>query len=210
MSDYHTLVATLQRFADEASRRPLSLGEALDSLDEAAYAFIVVILTLPFLQPVPLGPITVAAGLGFAALGWQLLRGHESPVLPRKVREAALSEKSWRTIVKVCLRILGFCRKFTRPRLQHLVSGRLGQKVGGVIMLASGLLMAVPFPIPLPGNNALPALAMLFQAIGELEEDGAMVFVALFWLTATVLYFAAYFLILWLFGREALAFLQFW
>ncbi len=207
MSDYHTLLATLQRIADEAQRRPLSLGEVVDSLDEAAYAFAVVILTLPFLQPVPLGPITVAAGLGFAALGWQLLRGHESPVLPRKIREAELSEKTWRTIVKACMKILGFCRKFTRPRMQHLVTGRLGQKVGGLIMLAGGLLMAIPFPIPLPGNNALPALAMLFQAIGELEEDGMMIFIALFWLVASVVYFAVYYLILWFFGKGALAFL---
>lgn len=206
MSDYQTLVATLHRFADQAKHGPLKLGTALDTLDEAAYAFIAIILTLPFLQPIPLGPVTVAAGLGFAALGWQLLRGHESPVLPKRLREAELSEKAWRTIVNVCLKILGFCRKFTRPRMQQLVSGRQGQQVGGAVLLAGGLLMAVPFPIPLPGNNALPALAILFQAVGELEQDGVMVFVALFWLVATVLYFAAYFLVLWFFGREALAF----
>lgn len=209
MSDYPTLVDTLQRFADEASRRPVTLGEAMDSLDEAAYAFIVIILALPFLQPLPLGPITVMAGLGFATLGWQILHGHESPVLPRRVREVELSEKAWRTIIKICLKILGFCRKFTRPRLQHLVSGTLGQKIGGFIMMAGGLLMMIPFPIPLPGNNAVPALALLFQAIGELEEDGAMIFVALFWLAASVLYFSAYFLVLWFFGKEALAFWQF-
>jgi hypothetical protein len=68
--------------------------------------------------------------------------------------------------------------------------------------------MAIPFPIPLPGNNALPALAILFQAVGELEEDGLMVFVALFWVVVTLLYFAAYFLTLWFFGREALAFVS--
>ena len=208
MSDYQTLITTLHRFAEQARHRPLKLGEALDSLDEAAYAFIAIILTLPFLQPMPLGPITVAAGVGFAALGVQLLRGHESPVLPKRLREAELSEKAWRTIVKICLRILGFCRKFTRPRMQHLVTGALGRKIGGVTLLVGGVLMAIPFPIPLPGNNALPALAILFQAIGELEEDGLMVFVALFWVVVTLLYFAAYFLTLWFFGREALAFVS--
>lgn len=206
MSDYHTLVATLHRFADEARRGPLKLGDALDSLDEAAYAFIAIILTLPFLQPIPLGPFTVAAGFAFAALGVQLLRGHDSPMLPRRMREIEMGERSWRAIVNICLKILGFCRKFTRPRMQHLVSGPLGQRIGGLTLLAGGLLMAIPFPIPLPGNNALPALAILFQAVGELEQDGVMVFVAIFWFVVTLLYFAAYFLALWFFGREALAF----
>jgi hypothetical protein len=206
VSDSHTLVETLHGFAEQARERPLTLGEAVDALDEAAYAFVAIILVLPFLQPIPLGPITVAGGLTFAVLGWQLLRGHESPVLPQRMRAVALHEKTWRVMIKVSLKVIGFCRKFTRPRLSHLVNGRLGRQVSGAILLAGGLLMAIPFPIPLPGNNALPGLAILFYCIGELEEDGLMVFVAVFWLIVTLLYFAAYFLVLWFFGQEALAF----
>lgn len=207
MCDYDTLVKTLQRFAEQSRERPLTLGEALDSLDEAAYGFIAVILALPFLQPVPLGPITVVGGVAFAVLGWQLLCGHESPVLPKSVREVALSEKSWRILVNVCLKILGFCRKFAKPRHTHLLSGRLGQKLGGFVLLSGGALMAIPFGV-LPFNNMLPGLAILFYAIGELEEDGLMLFISFFWLIVTVLYFGAFFVALWLFGQEALAFFK--
>jgi hypothetical protein len=205
MSDYHTLVETLHRFAEASKERPLTFGEAIDSLDEAAYALIAVILVLPFLQPLPLGPITVAGGVAFAALGWQLLRGHASPVLPQKLRNIAMNEKTWRILVNVCLKVLGFCRKFTRPRMQHLLSGRKGQQIGGGILLAGGALMAIPFGV-LPFNNLLPGLAILFYCIAELEDDGLMVFVALFWLVVTVLYFAAFFLALLFFGNEALAY----
>lgn len=207
MCDYDALVKTLHRFAEQSKKRPLTLGEALDSLDEAAYAFIAVILVLPFLQPVPLGPFTVIGGLAFATLGWQLLRGHESPVLPHKVHAVELSEKSWRILVSVCLKILGFCNKFTKPRYTYLVSGRQGQKIGGFVLLAGGALMAIPFGV-LPFNNMLPGLAILFYAIGELEEDGLMVFIAFFWLVVTVLYFGAFFFALWYFGQEALAFFK--
>jgi len=200
------LIEILHGFAEQAKERPLTLGEAVDALDETAYAFVAIILVLPFLQPIPLGPLTVAGGLTFALLGWQLLRGHESPVLPQRVRSVALHEKTWRLMVKVSIKAIGFCRKFTRPRLTHLVNGHLGRQISGTILLAGGLLMAIPFPIPLPGNNALPGLAILFYCIGELEEDGLMVFVAVFWLIVTLLYFMAYFLVLSFFGQEALAF----
>jgi hypothetical protein len=207
LCDYDTLVKTLHRFADQSKERPLTLGEAMDSLDEAAYAFIAIILALPFVQPVPLGPITVLGGIAFATLGWQLMRGHESPVLPKRMQAVEFSETTWRVLVNVCLKILGFCRKFTKPRYTGLVSGRKGQKVGGFILLTAGLLMAIPFGV-LPLNNVLPALAILFYAIGELEEDGLMVFISFFWLVVTVLYFGAFFFALWFFGQEALAYFK--
>ena len=208
MCDYNALINTLKGFAEQSKQRPLTLGEALDTLDEAAYALIAIILVLPFLQPLPLGPLSVAGGLTFAILGWQLLSGHDTPVLPQRVRTLELSANSWGLLVKVSLNLIGFCRKFTRPRLPHLVNGQSGRHLAGFIMLAGGLLMAIPFPIPLPLNNALPGLAILFYCIGELENDGLMVFVAFFWLLVTVLYFCAYFVVLWFFGSEVLAFFQ--
>ncbi len=206
-SDYASLLATLNRFADESKTRPLTIGEAIDSIDEAAYAFISVILALPFLQPIPLGPLTVIGGLTFAALGWQLMRGNESPVLPQQLRQVSMGENIWRILVKVCLNILGLCRKFTRPRLTHLVSGRLGQKIGGTILLSAGLLMAIPFGI-LPFNNTLPALAILFYGFAELEDDGLMILVSVFWLVVTVVYFAAFFYALWFLGNGAVEFFR--
>ena len=203
MCNYATLVKTLNQFAEQSKIKPLTLGEALDSLDEASYALISIILVLPFLQPLPLGPITVIGGIAFATLGWQLMRGHESPVLPQKVRNIELSENTWRILVNVSLKVLGFCKKFTRPRYPNLVHGKKGQNIGGFILLAAGTLMAIPFGV-LPLNNLLPGLAILFYCIGEIESDGLMNFIAFFWLIVTVIYFSLFFFALWFFGQEAL------
>lgn len=207
MFDYATLVKTLHRFAEQSKTKPLTLGEALDSLDEAGYAFIALILVLPFLQPLPMGPITVIGGIAFATLGWQLFNQHESPVLPNKIRDVEFSERTWRILVNVCLKVLGFCRKFTRQRFSGIVNGAKGQKIGGSILLAAGALMAIPFGV-LPFNNLLPGLAILFYCIGELESDGLMFFIAIFWLIVTVIYFTAFFMALWFFGQEALEFFK--
>ena len=47
MCNYATLVKTLNQFAEQSKIKPLTLGEALDSLDEASYALISIILVLP-------------------------------------------------------------------------------------------------------------------------------------------------------------------
>ncbi len=204
MSQYDQIVTTLSGFAEKAKQKPLTLGEALDTLDHAAFSLIAIILTLPYLQPIPLGPLTVLGGVTFAALGWQMWLGKESPVLPEKIRNVAMSEKTWRILATVCLKIVTFCGKFTKPRLTHLVTGKTGQKIGGFVLISAGLLMAIPFGV-LPFNNLLPGLAIMFYCFGQLEEDGLMVFIAFFWLIFTTVYFSAFFIGLYYLGVEAMS-----
>ena len=208
MTNYD-LIAILENFAEQSKIKPLTLGEALDTLDQAGYALIALIMVLPFVQPIPLGPLTVAGGFAFAALGWQMWSGHDSPVLPKKIRDVAMSEKTWGILVKVCLKIMGFCRTFTKPRYTELVTNRRGQKIGGFILVSAGLLMAIPFIVPLPFNNMLPAFAILFFCIGELEDDGLMVFVSFGWLIVTVVYFTLFFFGLYYLGGEVLDYFKF-
>lgn len=203
MEDTVSVVKRLERCAERARNEPLTLGEMLDMIGAASYSFICIVLTLPFMQPISLGPLATIGGLTFVALGWQWLRGHPRPVLPARVRAVQMSAKTWDVLLGVCLKIMRFCRRFTRPRLRAWVSGERGRFVAGWIVILSGLLMSVPF-FGLPFNNLLPALAILFVCIGELEDDGLMVFIALGWLIVTVAYFIFIFAVLWFLGEQAL------
>jgi hypothetical protein len=160
------------------------------------------ILALPYLQPVPMGPLTILGGVTYAVLGWQLLRGHESPALPQRMRAVEMSERSWRILTKVCLKVVRLVKKFTRPRLTWLTAGSRGQKIGGLILLSAGVLMAIPFGV-LPFNNTLPGFAVLFYAFGQFEQDGLMVLISFLWLILTALYFGYFFYLAWYFGAEA-------
>jgi hypothetical protein len=203
VSSYDSLVQTIESCRREARGGHLSLGAALDRLDDSAFCFITIILVLPFLQPVSLGPLGVAGGLNFAALGFQLARGDHGPWLPERIRTIELSEANWSRLLAVAMRILGWCRRITRPRLQSWVTGPAGRRLSGAVLVAGGLLMAVPF-FGVPLNNALPGFAILFAAIGELEEDGLMLVVAGFFLVLTVVYFAVILYIVFVVGDRSL------
>jgi hypothetical protein len=150
-----------------------------------------------------LGPIGVAGGLNFAALGWQLFRGDHVPWLPQRVRALQLSEANWERLLAVSQKILGWCRRITRPRLQSWVRGTMGRRLSGFVLIAGGLLMAVPF-FGVPLNNALPGFAILFAAIGELEEDGLMLVVAGVFLLLTVAYFTLILYLILIVGDQSL------
>jgi hypothetical protein len=207
MNDYERLLASLSRFEEQAKQKPLTLGEALDSLHGSAYPLISLILVIPFFQPVPLGPMTIVAGLAFSFLGWQMWYGRTSPVLPKAMRDLALSEETWRLIGHGCLKIVNFCHKFTKPRLYALVEGRQGQRIGGIILMMAGALMAIPFGI-LPMNNTLPGLAILFVCLADMESDGLMTLIAFGWIIVTMLYFTAFFIGLYFLGTEVFEYLK--
>jgi len=207
MAGYDTLIATLKSCSARAQIAELKLGEVFESVGEAAYSFIAIVLTLPFLQPISLGPLSTIGGLTFAALGWQLYRGHHSPLLPQRIKQTVLGPKTWDALISACLKILELSRKISKPRYQSWVTGRKGQKVAGMTFIAAGLLMAVPF-FGIPFNNTLPALAIFFVCVGELEQDGMMVFIAFGWLVVTVIYFAFILIVLWILGEQALSYFQ--
>lgn len=209
MEHRETLIRVLNECVERAEHEPMSLGEALDSLKTSAFALSAVLLCLPFLQPLTLGPLSSAGGLVLTSLGWQLFRGRERVWLPAKIYEIKPSTKLWERLLGVCRWLISMLAKVTRVRLVHWVDGRFGERLCGGLIAVGGALLVIPAPI-LPFNNTLPALAMLSAAIALLERDGAMVIVSVFWIIATVVYFGAFFYALYFLGGEAVQWFTGW
>ena len=75
-------------------------------LDHFGFSLIALILVLPFMQPFPVGPLSVIGGLTIAALGIQLFKRKPFPVLPKRLLIITPSNKSWKWITKVCIFII--------------------------------------------------------------------------------------------------------
>jgi hypothetical protein len=169
---------------------PPRVGEVLDGGGSSAFAFTLIVLCLPFLQPISLGPLSTLGGLALAAIGGQLARGDARPWLPAKLAGAALDAQQWRQLADASEKVLGWAGKVVRPRLGHWTEGRRGHRTAGLLIIAAGLLLAIPVA-GVPFNNTLPALAIVCAALALLADDGLMFFAAVFWLLATVGYFIA-------------------
>ncbi len=205
MNRYDDLVTTLNLFAAPAATEPLAFGEAMDKLDHKAYTFTATLAVLPFLQPIPLGFFALIGSAAFIALGLQLYKGEQVLVLPPKIRAVALSLRMRQGLVKTCLSIIGFCRRFTKPRLSFLVEGKLGQQIGGFIFMAVGVLVAIPLGGIVPFKNLFPSLAVLFYCTGDIEHDGLMAIFALICLLLTVVFYSLLIYVVWKFGAAALS-----
>ena len=72
-----------------------TIGEFLDQLGDGNAWLMALILTLPFIQPLPTGPIATFGGLAFAGMGWRLIRGDESVWLPMRIRSTRPRAMTW-------------------------------------------------------------------------------------------------------------------
>lgn len=203
-SRYDELAKTLHAFAAPASHEPMPFGSAVDQLDSSAYTLTATLMALPFLQPIPLGLFALVGSAAFIALGVQLFKGQTPLQLPAKIRAVTLNIKLRRTLVNICLRILKVCRYISKPRLAFLIEGRVGRRLGGLIFISVGLLVAIPLGGVVPFKNLFPGLAVLLYCTGEMERDGFMVILALCCLLLTVILYSALLYLVWKFGTIAL------
>ena len=76
MSNHRALIQKLHGIAKKAERQSVSIEDGLSTLNHFGFSFISFLLALPFMQPFPVGPISVLGGVTFAAFGWQIVGGH--------------------------------------------------------------------------------------------------------------------------------------
>lgn len=190
-SPRHTrLISELTEAITIAETRPLTIGEVVGRLHGEGIALVSLVLSLPFLQPIWLGPVSIFGGTAIAMLGWQMARGRSHPWLPERVERLELSARIWRVLLNTLMKLLSFSGRFARPRMQGLVRGTRARQLSGLVIAAGGLLIVAPFPA-IPFSNAFPALAVALVAIAEMEDDGLFLIGAMLTLIGSAAYLGA-------------------
>lgn len=199
--------ATLEYCLQRAETDGIDLEETLANLGPASFCFLCLLLSMPFLQPIPLGPYAWASATVFIACGWQMAQGRQVPLLPKRMRNIRLHGKGWTTALRLCQKALRLGRKISRPRQQAWVTGRAGEHLVGWLILSGGVLLGIPMA-QLPFNNLFPAFMILFASLAWLERDGTMVILSVAAGALSVAYFAVIGILLWLFGTQIFSWLK--
>jgi hypothetical protein len=200
--------AALDHCAEHARGDGIQLSDVIARIGTNSFCFVAFLLAVPFVQPLPLGPLTMICGATFVALGWQMVQGKSRPELPKAAGQLRIQGKFWLAILGFSRKLLKFCRIFTRERLESWISGDRGQRLVGWLILVGGALLAIPVA-NLPLNNFFPALMIIFACLGWLERDGLMILVSLAWGVVTIIYFALVTLALIFFGKQVFEWLNF-
>lgn len=152
----------------------VSLGAIVDRLGTDGLGFVLLLLTLPTLIPVP-GPFGMVFGALIALVALQLVSGRRTLWLPERLRRRTLPTPVLRGVIAQSLpwiaRIEGWLREDRLPALT-------GQRARAVLAVPL-LLLALAIVLPIPLGNVAPATALIVFALGFLARDGGMILVAL-------------------------------
>jgi hypothetical protein len=127
-----------------------------------------------------------------AAVGLQLARGHDSPVLPRFAAERRLEEATVARLLSLAEKFLGYAEHIARPRWPALAKS---PRLIGAAIIALSLVMIVPVFVPF--GNPLTAAPLALLGLALLEEDGLLCALGLAGTVVDIAYHAAFARLVW-------------
>ena len=115
-------------------RESLPLGELVNRLGEQGLGLIVVVLSIPFLQPIPMFGLSTLLGLVMMVAGIAIFLDQKAWVPEKLARRPVPSS----LVVAIChggRKVFAFLEKFIRPRANFLHQGRSMKRMSGFFIL---------------------------------------------------------------------------
>src|SRR6516162_10924786 len=177
----------LAKLEKKSQEQSVNLGDVIFLLDERARTFLLLLLSLPFVQPIPLPGLSTPFGVAIALLGIGFLLGGK-PWLPHRLLKTQLPEIFLAPALEGVRRLAQIMEVLLRPRMLFLATNPTMQRLEGLCILVCGLLLSLPLPIPF--SNMLPAMTVIVFASSTLGKDGFFYVGGIFCFAITVAFFA--------------------
>ena len=174
---------------DNLPEDTLTLGELLEVFGDEGLLLLTMLLTLVFLIPVSIPGVSTVFGAAILLVGISRLSGR--PLwLPAHVRDRALPADKLRPGLTGGLGWVRRLEKISRPhRLRAFVDGRAQDLFNNLAFILAALLLMAPFGF-VPFSNTLPAIALLFYAVGLVQRDGGAMLLGHLSNIGTIIYFS--------------------
>jgi hypothetical protein len=166
----------------------VTLAEIRDLVGQDGLLVLTAILTLVFMVPVSIPGVSTVFGVAILLIGISRLLGRNL-WLPKRIAQRVLPADSLRTGLNQGSIWLHRLERVSRPhRLKWLASTGLMDTLNNCALILGAVLLMAPFGL-IPFSNTLPALALLFLAIGLLQRDGLCILFGHLANLATIIYF---------------------
>lgn len=150
----------------------ISIGQIFHTMGSRSHAFLVLFLSVPFAQPVPMLGLSTPLGLMIAMLG-VFIMVNKDPWLPKKLKQKRIKFELMQSCCNWLSKILFKTEHLIKPRYAFWINYKITRVWDGFLIALFGILLSLPLPIPF--SNMIPAIFLVFNAVGWLEKDGILV-----------------------------------
>ncbi|MBS0656759.1 MAG: exopolysaccharide biosynthesis protein [Verrucomicrobia bacterium] len=182
-----SLSKSLEDILTYADGRDVTLANIVEVLQGRGFNLLILLITIPFCQPVPLPGLSTPFGLVLLLFGVRIALGKE-PRLPRRLLDYRVPHATLAKLVNAALVVARRLERLTKPRLVFFHTWRAFEIASGLAIAINAFLFMLPLPIPF--SNGLPALSMLLITLGRMEGDGYAIVLGYIVTILTLAYFA--------------------
>lgn len=183
---FRTLEEGILLLRQEAKGTPLSIAGILRILSGKGRSLILILLSLPFCQPIQIPGLSTPFGAAIAFIGLRIVFGKRI-WLPQKLLVKKIPPHTFEKITDKTLSLVRKIKPWIHPRLIWMCNSPCMEKVNGLIIFILGIFLALPLPIPL--SNLTAAWSIFLVALGMLEDDGVFVLIGYLLSLLTVTFF---------------------
>lgn len=183
-----TLREKLSDVIDKLPAESVMLSTVLELIGREGLLVFSVFLTLPFMVPVSIPGVSTVFGAIILLIGVSIMFD-SAPLLPERFMSRTFPSDKLITVLKKGTIWLDRLEKISHPRFCGLTKGRRMHRWNGFMIVLGAVLLMFPFGL-VPFSNTLPGMAILFLAVGILQEDGYFVLFGYFTNLVTIIYFA--------------------
>lgn len=173
---------------EKSKNSSISIGEILNILSKKGQSLIILILSLPFCQPLQIPGLSTPFGLAIAFIGLKMAFGKYA-WLPKGILEKSITPQTLQKITEKILWLLKKMKGWIYPRLAWLCYNPSVHIINGLLISILGIFLALPLPTPF--SNLMAAWSILFIGLGLLKDDGIFIFIGYFFSLFTFGYFVA-------------------
>jgi hypothetical protein len=172
LKQFYSLEQKVLQHKEQIKNAPLTAGDILRAIPGKGRSLILVLLCMPFCQPLQIPGLSLPFGLMISFIGLRIVFGKRI-WLPKKVLEKKISHRSFKKILDKVLSLDHKIKPLIHPRLLWMSHSLFMEKFNGFIVCLLGLFLALPLPIPL--SNLTAAWSIFFIGLGMIEDDGIVI-----------------------------------
>jgi hypothetical protein len=174
MKNSVSLEKSIKTILREAKQRPITLKYLITTLSGKGRYLILMLLSLPFCQPIPLPGLSTIFGLLIVFFGVSITFGKHF-MLSETLLKRKVSHKVIQSIATKILWIVKKINPLLHARLTFFTLYPAFRILNGLIIVLLGMFLALPLPIPL--TNLIPGWIIFLMALGLLEDDGVLILI---------------------------------
>jgi hypothetical protein len=184
-----SLSSTLRTVADNLPEGTVSVRYLLSTVGEHSMLLLCIILTVPFLTPLPLPGVSTVFGVIIMLIAFGIIL-NRVPWLPGLVLDRPIASHQLSAVMHRGAHLATKVERWVKPRLLKLSGSAHVNRINGLLLLLGGFLLILPIPF-IPLSNMIPGYGILFLSIGMLQRDGWLIVGGYLLTLGTLLYFSA-------------------